>query len=421
MALISNQNKFVMPDAYLGCSHGHIPPLKLESGSVSGQVEPWSRVDVGNKVTKYLPNENKLVLANGKEYTYKALVLAPGFDHNDSLIEGLPEMRKSHESENVFVHMLDSKYTMDKNYYHGWNHSNGDMICYSPKGPYKGEGTDFYALYYESFMRQDKLQGRSAAGSRIQYWTPNKEIYRFGYANEVALDECHKRGIDVMFGWEMLKVHKNEHGEKIATFKNVDSGEILENSFSYGNINPSISAHPVFGDSGITDHTGLIDVNPFTLQHSRYENIFAWGDAIKGETTRTMHAAYAQCPVVKHNLYQFMEGKELNGVYDGYSYMPFYMSHSHASCFQHTWNYEAAAKNHWVPQYGVFAQWYFGRQMKSNYGAGEAYASLKKNHGPPHKHYNALYDPLDKNEYLLNKGIDIEALRNVHTKSHVQA
>jgi len=56
MALISNQNKFVMPDAYLGCSHGHIPPLKLESGSVSGQVEPWSRVDVGNKVTKYMPN-----------------------------------------------------------------------------------------------------------------------------------------------------------------------------------------------------------------------------------------------------------------------------------------------------------------------------------------------------------------------------
>jgi hypothetical protein len=27
------------------------------------------------------------------------------------------------------------------------------MICYSPKFPYKGEGTDFYALYYEHFMR----------------------------------------------------------------------------------------------------------------------------------------------------------------------------------------------------------------------------------------------------------------------------
>jgi hypothetical protein len=52
----------------------------------------------------------------------------------------------------------------------------------------------------------DKMQMVSSAGARIQYWTPNKEIYRFPYANEVALDECHKRGIDVMLGYEMLEV-----------------------------------------------------------------------------------------------------------------------------------------------------------------------------------------------------------------------
>jgi hypothetical protein len=45
----------------------------------------------------------------------------------------------------------------------------------------------------------------------------------------------------------------------------------------------------------------------------------------------------------------------------------------------------------------------------------------KGSHGPPHKHYNMLFDPLDKNEYLLNKGIDIEALKNVHAKNSVQA
>jgi hypothetical protein len=210
MALISAQGKFVLPDAYFGCTHGHIAPLKLESGSVSGQVEAWSRTDVGLKVVKYLPNENKMILSNGREYTYKALVLAPGLDHSDKHIEGLPEMRATHEEENVYVHMLDNKETSIRNWYHGWNHTNGDMICYSPAGPYKGEGNDFYALYYESFMRHDKLHGRSAAGAKIQYWTPNKEIFRFPYANEVALEECHKRGIDVMFGWEMIKLHFNE-------------------------------------------------------------------------------------------------------------------------------------------------------------------------------------------------------------------
>lgn len=293
IALVSGQGKFVLPDAYFGCTHGHIPPLKLESGSVSGQVDQWSKTDVGMRVTKYIPGENKLQLSNGKEYTYKALVLAPGFDHSDSLIEGLPEMRASPEEDNVFVHMLDSKETSDRNYYHGWNHSNGDMICYSPAGPYKGEGNDFYALYYESFMRQDKLQGRSSAGARIQYWTPNKEIFRFGYANEVALDECNKRGIDVMFGWEMLKVDRNQYNEKIATFRNVDTGAILEKPFTHANINPPSRAHRELVESNIVNDAGLIDVNPYTLQHSRFENIFAFGDAIAGETTRTQHAAYA--------------------------------------------------------------------------------------------------------------------------------
>jgi NADH dehydrogenase FAD-containing subunit len=121
MALISNQGKFVMPDAYFGCSHGHIPPLKLESGTISSMVEPWSRTDVGAKVTKYMPNENKLVLSNGKEYSYKALVLAPGFDHRTDLIEGLEEMEQGHEEENVFVHKLDTKERVSRNYYHGWN------------------------------------------------------------------------------------------------------------------------------------------------------------------------------------------------------------------------------------------------------------------------------------------------------------
>jgi hypothetical protein len=58
------------------------------------------------------------------------------------------------------------------------------------------------------------------------------------YADEVAQDECHKRGIDVMLGWEMTKVHYSEIGEKIATMRNVDTGETIEHPFMHANINP---------------------------------------------------------------------------------------------------------------------------------------------------------------------------------------
>ena len=203
MAIISDKSRYILPQAYFPISHGHLAELKLESGTVSAQIAQWSRMETLTKVTEYRPNENKLRLSNGKEFTYKALVVATGFDHKSEYIEGLPEFEKDRGENNVFVHAIDHKERLSRNYYHGWNHTNGDMIVYSPKFPHKGEGTDFYALYYEHFLRQDQLQGRAARNARIQYWTPNKETVPFPYMNEVILDECHKRGIEVHFGWEM--------------------------------------------------------------------------------------------------------------------------------------------------------------------------------------------------------------------------
>jgi hypothetical protein len=108
-------------------------------------------------VAEFKPHENKVKLSNGREYTYKALVLATGFEHKASFIEGLTDFEKDRGENNVFVHAIDNKERIQRNYYHGWHHPNGDMILYAPKFPYKGEGSDFYALYYEHYLRMDRM------------------------------------------------------------------------------------------------------------------------------------------------------------------------------------------------------------------------------------------------------------------------
>ena len=85
----------------------------------------------------------------------------------------------------------------------------------------------------------------------------------------------------------MIKVQSNEHGQKIATFRNVDSGEIIEKDFFTAVINPPSKPHSELTTSGITNSEGVVDVNPYTLQHKRFENIFAFGDCIGVNTTRT--------------------------------------------------------------------------------------------------------------------------------------
>ena len=101
----------------------------------------------------------------------------------------------------------------------------------------------------------------------MQYWTPNKYIYEFGYANEVALEECRKRNIDVMFGWEMTEVKRTDVGEKVAIFRNVDTNEVIEKSFFTAMINPPSTPHSFLTEvPNMCDNRGGVDINKYTMQ-----------------------------------------------------------------------------------------------------------------------------------------------------------
>lgn len=63
----------------------------------------------------------------------------------------------------------------------------------------------------------------------------------------------------------MIKVATNEHQQKIATFRNVDSGETIEKEFFSAVINPPSKPHKELLDSGIANREGVVDVNPYTL------------------------------------------------------------------------------------------------------------------------------------------------------------
>jgi hypothetical protein len=118
-----------------------------------------------------------------------------------------------------------------------------------------------------------------------------------------------------------------------------------------------------------------------------------------------------------------LEGRELNGIYDGYTFLPFYLGHSYASSFTHHHDFEPATMNHAVPHYGVFSRWYFGRMIKNGQAQGESYSSFKKHMGPPYKHFNPRYPPVEHNDYLLKKGVSVGEInkfepRALLTESH---
>lgn len=152
MGIVCKDGMYLIPQAYFNVLHEHQPMLALESSPVVNIVDPWSMINM-NTVTKLDADGNKMTLNDGRELTYKALVLAPGLDTHVDHIDGLKHFDDGHEDNNVFVHCLDSKERAVRNFYNGYFARGGDLLCYSPAYPYKGEGTDFYALYYESLLR----------------------------------------------------------------------------------------------------------------------------------------------------------------------------------------------------------------------------------------------------------------------------
>lgn len=76
---------------------------------MSGQLKPTSRLDVNLSVTSIHPRDNKVKLSNGKEYTYKALVVNNGLDSQAQFIDGLHECEFDNGLNQVYVHKIDDK------------------------------------------------------------------------------------------------------------------------------------------------------------------------------------------------------------------------------------------------------------------------------------------------------------------------
>ena len=82
------------------------------------------------------------------------------------------------------------------------------------------------------------------------------------------------KGINVHFSHLIQSVDK---ATRTVKFKNAD-GDIVETEFDLLHIVPPQTANESVRHSALAAETGLIDVNPATLQHNQFPNVFALGD-----------------------------------------------------------------------------------------------------------------------------------------------
>ena len=109
---------------------------------------------------------------------------------------------------------------------------------------------------------------------------------------------------------------------KEALFEHLETGEQEVFTYDLLHVTPPMKAPSCIKESALADAGGWVDVDPYTLQHKKFANVFGIGDCSNLPTSKTGAAIRKQAPVVVRNLMSLIKGSSLDAKYDGYTSCP---------------------------------------------------------------------------------------------------
>ena len=288
---------------------------KEESARPMAEVMPKGATWIQDAAASFDPENNTVTTEGGDTYEYDVLVVAPGLQINWDAIPGLAESVGKPGSGVV------------SNYDYETCEATWDAIQQVPKG-----GT---ALFTEPtmgvkcggapqkimYLTDDALRRRGVReGSRIAFMKAKGKLFSSKPYEETLYDVVERKGIEVNLMTELIELRPDQ---KQAVFRHLETGEEQTIDYDMIHVVPPMSALDAVAESPLADDSGFVDVDPGTLRHTRYENVFALGDSSNLPTSKTGAAIRKQAPVlVDHLMASIHHTTPVNGTYNGYTSCP---------------------------------------------------------------------------------------------------
>ncbi|EOD7600005.1 TPA: type II sulfide:quinone oxidoreductase Sqr [Staphylococcus aureus] len=262
-------------------------------------------------VSSFQPENNSVILGDNTVVYYDFLVVAPGLQINWSSIKGL--------KENIGKNGVCSNYSPDyvnETWNQISNFKQGNAIFTHPNTPIKCGGAPMKIMYLaEDYFRKYKIR----SNANVIYATPKDALFDVGKYNKELERIVEERNITVNYNYNLVEI---DGDKKVATFEHIKAYDRKTISYDMLHVTPPMGPLDVVKESTLSDSEGWVDVNPTTLQHKSYSNVFALGDASNVPTSKTGAAIRKQAPIVANNLLQVMNNQMLTHHYDGYTSCP---------------------------------------------------------------------------------------------------
>ena len=263
-------------------------------------------------VTFINPNENYLEVEEGTKYTYDHLIIATGINANFSAVPGLEEALGDHNCPVTSIYSF-------KNAQKTWDQikafEGGKAIFTEPVAPIKCGGAPQKII----FLARDAWKGKNVD---IEFFKPADVCFGVKKYSD-ALEQLHSsQGTIVNLKNNLVSV---DGKSKVATFKELESGKEFKKDFQFLHVVPPHTPHKFLSEAGLTNEQGYVDVNKFTMQHNKFENVWSLGDASSLPTSKTAAAVMTQTPILLKNLIQALDGRKPTGAYNGYTSCPIFV------------------------------------------------------------------------------------------------
>ena len=260
------------------------------------------------------PQKNTVITAEGNSYTYDYLVVAPGIQLNWRDVKGLKEtIGKNAVTSNYSYQYAPYTYECVKNI------KPGDTILFTaPSTPTKCGGAPQKVMY----MTADYLRRKGILKDvTLEFFSGGSMLFgikKYAASLQKIVD---KYGIILHFKYDLIEI---DGVKKEATFKltNDENGATMTRKFDMIHVTPPQSAPDFIRQSPLVDAKEWVDVNKFTLQHTKFQNIFSLGDVTNTPNAKTGAAVRKQVPVLVKNLIALIEHHSMTEKYSGYGSCP---------------------------------------------------------------------------------------------------
>jgi sulfide:quinone oxidoreductase len=157
------------------------------------------------------------------------------------------------------------------------------------------------------------------AKSRVVFLNAKPTLFTAPYYIPALEHVINSRGMEVQLGQELVTLRPEA---REAVFREVKTGLEQVLPYDFIHVTPPLGPPEFVRTGALANADGWVEVDKFSLQHVRYPDVFALGDASSLPTSKTGAAIRKQAPVVVENLLALRANQPLTATYDGYTSCP---------------------------------------------------------------------------------------------------